>query len=75
MSQWFVDILKQYLVYLFHLIFENGIYPTNWCIAIIMPLHKDGLVNNVENYRGISSLAYVSKLFTSIINDIILLLA
>ena len=39
----------------------------NWGKAIIMPLYKNGQINNVENYRGISLLPSVSKVFASII--------
>ena len=33
-----------------------------------MPLHKKGSVENVENYRGITLLSVIGKLFTNILN-------
>ena len=33
-----------------------------------MPLHKKGNIENVENYRGITLLSVVGKLFTNILN-------
>ena len=33
-----------------------------------MPLHKSGNINKVENYRGITLLSVLAKLFTSVIN-------
>ena len=40
-----------------------------WCEAMLCPLHKQGPVNNVENFRGISLLSVIGKLFTMIINQ------
>ena len=34
-----------------------------------MPLHKAGSVNDNDNYRGITLLSSISKVFTGIIND------
>ena len=36
--------------------------------GIIVPLFKKGDVNNVRNYRGITLVSCLSKLFTSILN-------
>ena len=35
---------------------------------ISIPLHKKGSTYNVENYRGITLLSIVSKLFSNILN-------
>ena len=38
--------------------------------GIIIPLHKKGSVDDVNNYRGISVLSCFSKLFTSIVLNV-----
>ena len=53
---------------LFNKIFETGIFPDTWGDGFIVPLHKKGNVENVENYRGITLLSVVDKLFISILN-------
>jgi hypothetical protein len=40
----------------------------NWCQSIIVPIFKKGDDQNPDNYRGISLLSVVSKVFTSILN-------
>ena len=39
-----------------------------WSQGIIVPVYKKGDVNNPDNYRGITLLSHMSKLFTSILN-------
>ena len=54
---------------LFNLILACGLIPTNWCLGIIMPLYKNkGSDNDPDNYRGITLLSWLSKLFTSALN-------
>ena len=55
---------------LFNLILDSGVIPTNWCLGIIIPLYKNkGSVNDPDNYRGITLLSCLSKLFTSALNN------
>ena len=57
------------IVDLFNLVLKSGIVPTAWCIGIIQPLYKNkGSVNDPNNYRGISLLSVIGKLFTSCLN-------
>jgi hypothetical protein len=39
-------------------------FPDYWAKALMIPAHKKGAVNNPANYRGISLLTAVSKIFT-----------
>ena len=57
-----------FLVKLFNVLLNGGKYPTEWTKAIIMPLHKKGDKENPDNYRGISLLSILSKVFTGVIN-------
>ena len=61
--------LIQVIVTLFNLVLESGIIPTDWTIGVIKPLYKNkGTIHNVNNYRGITLLSCLGKLFTSVIN-------
>ena len=55
--------------YLSNAILTTGIYPDQWCEAIISPLHKKGPKSNVTNYQGISLLCTISKIFTKVLNN------
>lgn len=57
-----------FLTKFFNTLFCKGLFPTEWSKAIIFPLHKKGDANNPDNYRGISLLSCVSKLYTHILN-------
>jgi exonuclease III len=62
------DIICSHLCDIFNCIFESGYFPEQWTQGIIIPLHKKGSVNDVNNYRGITLVSCFSKLFTTIIN-------
>ena len=63
------DILVPYLVTLFNKIFELGYFPETWSDGFIVPLHKKGSLNDVNNYRGITLLSALGKLFTRVLNN------
>ena len=55
---------------LFNIIFDNGIFPESWVLGNIIPIYKnEGKVQNPENYRPITLLSCVGKLFTRIISN------
>jgi hypothetical protein len=56
------------VVNMFNLVLQSGIVPTEWCIGIIQPLFKKGSPDNPDNYRGITLLRCVGKLFTACIH-------
>ena len=50
-------------------VLESGVVPTDWCIGLIVPLYKGkGDANLCDNYRGITLLSYIGKLFTACLN-------
>ena len=56
-----MHFLTQFLTLVIFRIFGGG-------DGLIVPLHKKGSIENVENYRGFTLLSVVGKLFTSILN-------
>jgi len=64
-----VDILAPFLCDIFNAILDSGYFPDQWREGIIVPLHKKGDKSDVGNYRGITLLSCLSKLFTSILNE------
>ena len=55
---------------LFNLLLVSGQGPDDWCLSGVMPIYKNkGSANAPNNYRGISSLSCLGKLFTSCINN------
>ena len=54
---------------LFNLIFEYGLVPESWSVGTIKPIYKNkGDPKMPENYRPITILSCLGKLFTAIIN-------
>jgi hypothetical protein len=59
------------LTCLFNKIYETGITPSVWNLAIIKPIPKSGMLDAhlPLQYRGISLLSTVYKLYSSILNN------
>ena len=62
-------MMKIYLK-LFNAVFNGGVIPESWTLGVIKPIYKNkGSPQNPENYRPISLLSCLGKLFTCIINN------
>ena len=46
-----------------------GYFPEKWSEGFIVPIFKKGDINEVSNYRGITLLSTLGKLFTRILNN------
>ena len=54
----------------FNVIFDTGVLPDSWLNGIIMPIYKNkGNVNDPNEYRPITILSCLGKLFTAILNN------
>ena len=62
-------ILNQPLIALFNYIMESGQFPDEWSTGLINPIHKTNDKSNPENYRKITLLNSLSKIFESILNN------
>ena len=69
------EVLAPVLTCLFNNVFQNGYFPSIWTNGIIVPLHEKGSLNNVDNYRGITLLSTLGKLFTRVLNNRLMLWA
>ena len=58
-----------YLRMIFNKILQTGKYPYKWASSVIQPIYKSGNRNLPSNYRGISLITCIGKLFTRIINE------
>ena len=57
------------LVKLFNVILTTGLVPMEWCKGLINPIFKGkGSQKSANNYRGITLLSCLGKLFTSVLN-------
>ena len=63
------QVLVPVLRNLFNMLFERGYFPEEWSEGYIIPLHKKGSIHDVENYRGITLLSTLGKLFTRVLNN------
>ena len=61
------DILLKAITVLFNKYLIEATTPTEWNNTIIVIMHKKGNIANLNNYRPISLLPHLYKLFTKII--------
>ena len=57
------------LVILFNIIFSSGHFPLSWVDGVVILIYKKDSKNTVDNYRGITLLSVLGKLFMRIFNN------
>ena len=57
------------LILLFIAIIANGEYPSSWATGIIHPVHKKADHNVPDNYRKVTVMPCIGKLFESVLNN------
>ena len=64
-----IDLLIPLYLKLFNKILDTGDIPEDWLAGLIIPIYKNkGSKDDANNYRGITLLSCLGKLFTSILN-------
>ena len=61
------DVIAQPLANIFNLSLQTGIFPDDWKIAKISPVFKEGNKTDCGNYRPISVIPVVAKLFEGLV--------
>ena len=54
---------------MFKISYSTSIIPTQWKLALVVPVHKKGSKSDVENYRPISLTCLIMKVFERLINN------
>ena len=60
--------VRYVMLLLFNNILSSEYFPSHWSVGSIVPIFKKGDKKDVNNYRGITLLSCMGKLFTRIIN-------
>ena len=63
------DLIAESLSLIFNCSIIMGIIPNEWKCAKVVPIHKQGKGNCVDNYRPISIIPAVAKVFERLIYD------
>ena len=68
----FKETLNEILPFLHNLfneLYDKGELPPGWCENIICPIHKSGSKMDPGNFRGVSLINSISKIFTGILTN------
>jgi len=61
------DTISPFLLTLYNNFFNSGEYPTQWGEGIIAPVFKKSDVNEAKNYRGITLINILAKIYSQIL--------
>ena len=64
-----VELYPQLLLKLFNSILSNNWISEEWLLSLITAIHKKGPKEDPDNYRGISLMSCMAKLFLTILNN------
>ena len=62
------EVVIEWMTEVFNMVWNEGIAPGDWRNAVIVPVYKKGSRLDCTNYRGISFMSVVGKVFTRILN-------
>lgn len=58
-------IISSFLLSLLNKVFQKGEYPSSWTVSITVPVFKDGNIDNVTIYRGITLTSIISEIYSN----------
>ena len=61
------DTISESLANIFNLSLQSGTFPDDWKLARITPIYKDGSKTECGNYRPISVISIVAKVFEKLV--------
>lgn len=61
-----VEEILQPMLFLTNMSLKKGVFPNVLKVAVITPIHKQGSKNQVKNYRPVSVLCAMSKIFEKV---------
>jgi len=64
-----IEKLKGPLHGVINYLFDTGEWPDIWAEGLISPIHKKGSINIEDNYRKVTVMSAVGKVFESILNS------
>ena len=64
-----LPILLDPIYVLFTTMVENSLYASAWKLDILSPVHKKGLKDDPNNYRGIAVSSHFGKLFNTVLKN------
>ena len=62
-------VVSKGLTKIFNVLISSGTFPDNWKIAKVAPIFKADLKSGIENYRPISVLSTVARVFERLFYD------
>ena len=63
------QVIEHYILHIFNTIILTSCYPSSWKTSRIFPIKKKDRNFGLENYRPISILCSLSKIFETILKD------
>ena len=64
-----MPVLLDPIFLLFKTMIDNSIYSTYWKLDILSPIHKKGVKDDPNNFRGIAVASHFGKLFNSVLKN------
>lgn len=62
-----LDFILPFLKSLYNYVLHSNEYPQSWGLGIIAPVFKKGDINDAKNYRGITLINIIAKIYSQIL--------
>ena len=63
------DITLHIFALLSNKILDNGVFPEEWTLGVVVILYKEGERSDLNNYRGITLLSMLGKILVGVLNN------